>query len=283
MEKYKKSWLNQRNVIISGASSGIGREIAIILVRKFHCHVIGLARREELLMNLQQELGPNFSYHVLDVSLPENWRRLKKELDDQEVRVDILINNAGILHPFESFLSLEEKEINQVFNTNVFAHLSAIKTFLPDIIVNQGGIINICSAASYVGIPGMSVYGASKAAFANFTNALRYELPKGIYVGAIYPGFVQTELFKSDTNGQSYIQDEDRNFIHKFSKNAVKTAAIITTTMHHKRKHKTIGIDSFLCHLAGLFMPIRFGKVFKGIAQTSKLSTFRNIFSKKRG
>ena len=99
----KKAWFNNKTVIITGASSGFGKLLAQKLVNNHNCKVIGIARTQSKLENLQLELGENFSYFAFDVSLKENWENLYETLDSSGVQIDILINNAGVLPPFKKF------------------------------------------------------------------------------------------------------------------------------------------------------------------------------------
>ena len=185
-KKIKKSWLNNKTFLLSGASSGIGRELARTFVNVYGAKVIGLARREERLKALQTELGDSFSYYVCDVTKLENWESLKNQLEKDNRHFDILLNNAGIIHPFKRFIDIDQKTINNVFSTNLYSTIYSLKTFLPTIIQNHGSIINVCSAGAFVGIPGMSIYCATKSALSALTSSLSAEVPKGIYVAGIY-------------------------------------------------------------------------------------------------
>ena len=102
----KKNWLNGKNVVLTGASSGIGKEITKILITEFDCLVLGIARNEEKMLKLLEELGENkgkFSYKLFDVSLKENWANFSKSLEKENFKIDVLINCAGVLPNFDKF------------------------------------------------------------------------------------------------------------------------------------------------------------------------------------
>ena len=105
----KKNWLNGKNVVLTGASSGIGKEITKILINEFDCLVLGIARNEEKMLNLIEELGEKkekFSYKLFDVSSKTNWEDFAKFLEKENISVDVLINCAGVLPNFDKFEKL---------------------------------------------------------------------------------------------------------------------------------------------------------------------------------
>ena len=100
-----KCWFDYSTVIITGASSGLGKEIARRLVTEHNCRVIGIARSEDKLKKLSEELGSKsylFSYRTFDVSHKEKWDELAQQLKNDNVQVDMLINNGGILPRFDN-------------------------------------------------------------------------------------------------------------------------------------------------------------------------------------
>ena len=105
----KKTWFYGKNIVLSGASSGIGFEMAKIFAVKYKCNIVGLGRTESKLINAKKtideiiekqkdkfNLRGSFSYKVLDVCDENSWINLKQELDNENFGVDVLINNAGI-------------------------------------------------------------------------------------------------------------------------------------------------------------------------------------------
>ena len=102
----KKNWLYNKKIIISGASGGLGFNIAKTLIEKYNCTVIGIARNENKIKSAMQSLGDKkdkFSYVLFDVSVKENWINFKNELETKGFVPDVLINNAGFMLPFAKF------------------------------------------------------------------------------------------------------------------------------------------------------------------------------------
>ena len=130
----KNNWLNNKIVIISGASGGLGFGIAKMLIEKYNCKVIGIARNEEKIKRAIQSLGEKsnlFDYRIFDVIDKNSWLSFREELETKKIIPDILINNAGFMLPFARFEKYSDKEITDIINTNFIAHVNAIKIFLP--------------------------------------------------------------------------------------------------------------------------------------------------------
>ena len=102
----RKFWYFDKTVIVTGASSGFGKLICEQLVKNCNCKVYGIARRESNLQLLKEQLGKNFDYFAMDVSVEQNWINLAKELTKRDILPDILINNAGVLPKFKRFESI---------------------------------------------------------------------------------------------------------------------------------------------------------------------------------
>ena len=185
--------------LITGASSGIGREFAKIL-HKRGCELILVARREERLKTLCDELNCNAKIVTLDLSSRQNCFLLYETLKDQNI--DIVINNAG----FGVFGEFSEINLNrelEMIDVNVCAVDILTKLFLRDFIKkNNGYILNVASAAAFMPGPLLSTYYATKAYVLRLTEAVSYELKKSgssVYIGALCPGPVDTEF--NDTAG----------------------------------------------------------------------------------
>lgn len=118
-----KCWFDYKTVILSGASSGIGKGIAERLIKDHGCKVIGIARNEERLLRFKEELGnkgDNFTYYTFDVSQEEKWQELADTLIRDNIQPDILINNAGILPKFDKFVNYTIDEIKKAMEINFF-------------------------------------------------------------------------------------------------------------------------------------------------------------------
>src|SRR5574344_1973528 len=111
MSKYN---LNNKNVIITGASSGFGKLIATRLATEYSCKVIGIARNEEKLIKAKQEIGENFTYSAFDVGVKDNWTAFSEKLAQTDFRPDVLVNNAGVLPKFSKFEHFSDSEVENV-------------------------------------------------------------------------------------------------------------------------------------------------------------------------
>ena len=191
--------LDDCSALITGASSGIGREFARQLA-KCARRIVLVARRSERLANLRDELlnqNPNLDVHVRVVDLTDNAQieSLIDSLVRDKVDVDLLINNAG-LGDSGPFATSDPIRNEQMALVNVMALTSLTRRLLPHMVAKRrGGILNISSSAGFLPIPGDAVYAATKAYVTSFSEALRAELRgTGVSVCAVCPGPVRTEF-----------------------------------------------------------------------------------------
>lgn len=174
-------------VLITGASSGIGKAIAEFLQSKDYT-VFGTSR------NPGNRIS-DFPLIALDVTRPETIQQAVSEVISKAGKIDILINNAGvgITGPIEE---TPDEEIKKAFDTNYFGPLNVIKAVLPGMRENKGGlIINVTSIAGYMGLPYRGIYSASKGALEITTEAFRMELKDfNIKMTNIAPGDFATNI-----------------------------------------------------------------------------------------
>jgi NAD(P)-dependent dehydrogenase (short-subunit alcohol dehydrogenase family) len=185
----------QLKVLVTGASSGIGRATAVELARRGH-EVYAAARREEVLAGLA-DAERNVRPVGLDVtdgdSVQRAWAKIEAETGG--TGVDVLVNNAGfaLAGPVEV---LPDEAVRRQFDTNVFGMLNVTRAVLPAMRARGSGrIINVSSMVGRVTFGFMGVYGATKYAVEALSDALRIELRGfGVTVVLIEPGFVATNL-----------------------------------------------------------------------------------------
>ncbi|MCK4259183.1 MAG: SDR family oxidoreductase [Halanaerobiales bacterium] len=183
-----------KNVLITGASSGIGATIALMLSKKGF-EVWGTTRNLSKVQNLSKELQKNVHFIQMDVTDDESVRKGVEEFFKEAGKIDILINNAG----YGVYGSAEEfpvEDAKRIFDANYFGALRVIQAVLPTMRKQREGlIINITSLAGVFVIPFQIHYSASKFALEALTEGLRQELrPFGIKVVAIQPGDIKTNF-----------------------------------------------------------------------------------------
>jgi len=182
-------------IVLTGASSGIGEATARHLAQLGHRLVIG-ARRLDRLTSLQNELrdqGMHVDAIELDVTRYEDLQRIIAFTHAQHGRVDVLINNAGVM-PLSPLAALKVQEWNRTLDVNVRGVLHGIAAVLPIMEAQcQGHIINIASIGAHAVSPTAAVYCASKYAVRAISDGLRQETDS-IRVTLVSPGVVESEL-----------------------------------------------------------------------------------------
>ncbi|KAI9713552.1 MAG: hypothetical protein M1820_000934 [Bogoriella megaspora] len=199
--------LEGKTVLITGASSGIGRSTAFEFARTSpkNLKIVLTARRVETLQQIVEDIKKEVGEGVqvlpvkMDISNPEEVRGFIDRLPEEYREIDILINNAGLVKGTAQSPNIAEDDINIVLATNVTGLINmtqeVMKVYKKRPNGGQGDIINIGSIAGRQGYPGGSIYCATKAAVQTFSDALRRELiATRIRVMVVDPGQVETEF-----------------------------------------------------------------------------------------
>ncbi len=190
-------WSNQV-VLITGASSGIGRGLALELTRRGA--KLGLvARRAELLEEIISALDSAKQANALalpaDVQDAQSMRQTAERLIAKFGRIDVLIANAGVgvTNPGAEF---DAAKLSAVINVNVIGAANSVAAVLPEMVARGSGqLVAISSLAAYRGLPKSAAYCASKAGVSAMFESLRLDLaPRGISVTIVHPGFIKTPL-----------------------------------------------------------------------------------------
>ncbi|MGP8217014.1 MAG: SDR family NAD(P)-dependent oxidoreductase [Bacteroidia bacterium] len=217
------------NIIITGASKGIGYELAKLFASNVNNKVVIIARNRLKMEQLKRECqyqypGAKIYPLVFDLSEGDFKRGLMPELLSSISSVDLLINNAGMLinKPFEE---LTRTDIEAIYRTNVISPFELVQTLLPYMGKGQQPthIVNISSMGGVQGsakFPGLSAYSSSKAALANLTECLAEEFKgRNIMVNCLCLGAVQTEMFTQAFPGERANMQplQMANFIHDFA------------------------------------------------------------------
>jgi short-subunit dehydrogenase len=187
------------SALITGASAGIGRELARQLAPRALALVL-VARREERLSELRDELlnrNAQLNVNTRDVDLSDRAEieELVRWLEQNKIDIDFLINNAG-LGDYGPFATSDVRRNEEMLQVNIVALTALTRALLPQMIARKrGAILNVSSSAGFLPIPEFNVYAATKAYVNSFTESLRAEVRgKGISVTALCPGPVHTEF-----------------------------------------------------------------------------------------
>ena len=192
--------LNGKIVLVTGATRGIGKAIALTL-GKAGATVIGTATSEAGASNVSQMLDDekiSGKGILLDVNDNDQISKLDETIKKDFGSVDILVNNAGITRD-NILLRMKEDEWEDIINTNLTSIYKMSKSVLRGMIKKRSGrIISITSVVGAMGNAGQSNYGAAKAGIIGFTKSLAREVGvRGITVNAIAPGFIETDMTDS--------------------------------------------------------------------------------------
>ncbi len=195
-----KLLIDKKTVLITGASSGIGKFFALEVAARGGIPIL-LARRKERLIELANEIKKKYKTDsfILPLDLLDSnyLQTIDAFLVKHDISVDILINNAGFGYNGD-FLNTEPETYTRMntLNMNVLTELSYhfANKMIPS---NSGGILNVASMAGFSPIPLFTVYAATKAFVLRFSQALWHEMkPMGIHVSCLCPGPVETEFFE---------------------------------------------------------------------------------------
>jgi len=260
----EKKLLN-KNIVITGASSGIGEKVAI-LTAELGARPILLARSTEKLKEIseiiKQKTKKECIYFTLDVSDFEQVKVVFNKIYEDVGQIDILLNNAGF-GVFESLQEASFDEIRRMFEVNVLGLIACTKEVIPNMLENNSGhIINIASQAGKVGSAKSSGYSATKHAVLGFTNSLRLELYQtNINISAVNPGPIETNFFNIADKSGTYVKNAKKFML----KSDFVAEQIVKLMIHPQRElnlPKWMNAASIFYHLFPGFLDKLLGKTF---------------------
>lgn len=197
-------------VIITGASSGIGKALAIELCKR-GSNVVLAARNLENLVETKKICDQYNTTALIvktDVSVESDCKELVEKTIKEFGRIDILINNAGVSMR-ALFKDLDLRVIRQLMDVNFWGAVYCVKYALPYLLETKGSVVGVSSIAGYRGLPGRTGYSASKYAIRGFLETLRTENRKtGLHVLIVAPSFTTSNIRNSALTGDGSIQSE---------------------------------------------------------------------------
>lgn len=256
-KKYSKGeimateWLKNKNVMVVGASDGIGKYLAFKLILQFNCKIIGISNNRaemEMLNDRLEEYKDNFSYYIFDATNEKSWEEFSEGLKTNKAKIDVLINCVGELPEFKTFEDYTQKDITKTMNANFYSAIFSIRhilSFLKE--SEEPAIINVACLASSLSIGGTSIYSASKSALKSYTQILAQELDKKFYVGLVLMGITNTKFYKN----------QNKIITSKLLERAMTprvASRIIIDNMCKKKKRIVVGFKSLAYdHISRMF------------------------------
>ncbi|HCG7380830.1 TPA: 3-oxoacyl-ACP reductase FabG [Vibrio parahaemolyticus] len=194
--------LEGKIALVTGASRGIGRAIAELLVER-GATVIGTATSESGAAAISEYLGENGKGLALNVTDVESIEATLKTINDEFGAIDILVNNAGITRD-NLLMRMKDDEWNDIINTNLTPIYRMSKAVLRGMMKKRAGrIINVGSVVGTMGNAGQTNYAAAKAGVIGFTKSMAREVAsRGVTVNTVAPGFIETDMTKALNDDQ---------------------------------------------------------------------------------
>ena len=192
----------RKNVLITGASGGIGEAMCREFAKNGYNVVIHYNSSEEAALKLQQEIESQYQVKAVPIKADlrncDDVKALARKATAILGNTDVLINNAGVAY-LTLFQTADDNKVRELFDINLMSAMNLTKEILPSMIRNQSGrIINISSMWGIAGASCEVHYSASKSALIGFTKALAKEVgPSGITVNCIAPGYIDTKMNSS--------------------------------------------------------------------------------------
>ncbi len=278
-------WFDYKTVIVSGASSGIGKGLVKKLISDHACTVIGIARNETKMKKLVAELGDKarfFSYALFDVSIKENWEAFEKELRQKHIQPDLLINNAGILPKFDKFINYSLDDVNRAMQINFYSCVYSMNALMPLLMESRSaGIVNIASSAALCSLAGTSIYSASKAALKSLTESIREECRGRCYVGLVCPGFTKTDIFSNQKKGKE--SDASEKALQMVSTSCDRMVTDIIHGIWRRRSNMVFGIDARLMDSTGKVFGVLVPWASSIVIRAAHLQMFSDVFDDEEG
>jgi short-subunit dehydrogenase len=240
-----------KTILVTGGGSGIGRALVLNLLSR-GANVAAVDVHDATIQETKQLAGPfskNLSIHVVNITDSHAVAQLPQKIIETHGSIDGIINNAGIIQPFQKVNDLSMESIQKVMDVNFYGMLYVTKSFLPHLLERPDAhIVNISSMGGFLPVPGQTVYGASKAAVKLFTEGLHSELLEtSVRITVVFPGAVQTNITQ---NSGLEIPAQSSNDSKKFKMLSPDVAAQkIVSAMEQNKYRVCVGSDSRMMDL----------------------------------
>lgn len=253
--------LKDKVVVVTGAGSGIGRELVKALLAR-GSRVAAVDLRPEGLASLAEEVavGERLSQHTVDIADRDAVFALPDAVLAAHGQVDGVLNNAGIIQPFVKVADLGFDAIERTMNVNFYGTVYLIKAFLPHLLQRPSAhIANVSSMGAFLPVPGQAVYGASKAAVKLMTEGLYAELlDTNVRVTCVMPGAIDTNIAANsgvEIPGGDAAKAREEAPMKPLP--APEAAQVILDGIEHDAFHVLAGNDAKLMFLASRVSPRR--------------------------
>ena len=248
--------LNDKVVIITGASSGIGKALAYELAKR-KARLALAARNIDELKKVENDIeshADDVMIHQTDVSIESQCKEFIERTMEHFGRIDVLINNAGI----SMRATLEDMDMEvfkKVLDVNLMGAVYCTKYALPHLLKSKGSVVGVSSIAGYVGLPARTAYSSSKYALQGFLDALRTEnLKTGLHVLVACPGYTESNIRKRALNADGASQDESPLKEDKIM-SAEDVAKAIAKAIEGRKRTLTLTAEGKLAVFFSKFFP----------------------------
>jgi len=254
---------NDKAVIITGASSGIGKALAYKF-SELGSYVCLAARRIELLEEIKKDLeskGGKVLIVQTDITVEDECKQLINKVIDEFGQIDILINNAGISMR-ALFIDVEINVLKHLMDVNFWGAVYCTKYALPYLLESKGTVVGVSSIAGFHGLPARTGYSASKFALHGFLETLRIEyLKKGLHVMVIAPGFTASEIRKHALDAKG-IEQGDSPLSEEKLMSPQHVAQVLIRSIRRRKRNKILTLSGQITALFQRILPEQVDKAY---------------------
>lgn len=268
--------MKDRVVLITGASSGIGKACAKYFAQQ-GCKIVVAARNKEQLQSVADELKATYGHCIAvpaDVAVESDCKRLIESTIDAYGKIDVLINNAGISMR-ALFNDVTMEVMHKVMDINFWGTVYCTKYALPYLLQSKGSVVAVSSIAGKKGLPGRCAYSASKFAMEGFMETLRTEnLKNNLHVLVACPGYTSSNIRKTALNKDGKAQQETPLDESKLMK-PEKVAFHIYNAVIKRKRDLVLTTNGKLTVFLNKFFPSRMDKIVYNFVAKEPESPFK--------